>query len=77
MPNTHLPFDEQMALPGVRHSLRLREEESAHVTPEGGLWPSANDDDDDNDDEAMVAICSSSSSALVEGFMVYLVAFSS
>ena len=66
MPNAQLPFDEQMALPAVRHSLSWREEESAHVTPEGGLSPAAKDD---NDDEAMEAICSSNR-ALVEGFMV-------
>ena len=74
MPNAQLPFDEQMALPGVRHSLSWREEEeSAHVMPEGGLSPAA--DKDDNDDEAMAAICSSSNSALVKGFMVWLVGY--
>ena len=68
MPNAQLPFDEQMALPGVRHSLSWREEESAHVTPAGRPSAAAKDDDD----EAMAATIRSSS-ALVEGFMVWLV----
>ena len=71
MPNAQLPFDEQIALPAVRHSLSWREEESAHVTPAGRLSAAAKDD---GVDKATAAICSSSS-ALVEGFMVMVGCF--
>ena len=72
MPNAQLPFDEQIALPAVRHSLSWREEESAHVTPAGRLSAAAKDD---GVDKATAAICSSSNSALVKGFMVWLVGY--
>ena len=73
MPKAQLPFDEQMALPAVRHSLSWREEESAHVTPPAGRLSAAAKDD--GVDEMMAAICSSSKRALVEGFMVMVGGF--
>ena len=69
MPNAQPSLGEQMASPTVRHSLSWREEESAHVMPEGRLSAAA------NDDEVRAAICSSSNRALVEGFMVLVGCF--